>query len=362
MPSSTSTSIAVVGAAGFLGRELLRQFEAAEIKVTAVIRGFADLSVEGDFHRATSAADLAGERFDLVINLAYPTSGALFEQAAATDAIIETVDGLLTNGGRLLHVSTQAVFGITLNRPVVLGPAPAIRDMAYVESKITAEHRFAEIQKERDLSCDIVRLGNLWGPASGAWVLPTVRNLLTGRPAAVRDVPGYSNTTEVGNVASYLLFLVREASQDRGVRFHHLAEFSAVRWQEWVDPIAEALGVDPVYAEESWLDAPSSAKDEVGLALAPVRVRTFYSKLAGERVAGSMLRSLIRKLPPRVQEPLRNEGLIFAPTPELDRIQQIILENMAGHQEFRTVVDDRWTPPISQGESLQRILDWLAQT
>lgn len=361
MPSHESPSIAVVGAAGFVGRELLRQFEEAGTRVTAIVRGFPELSVDGTFHRTAAAAELRGERFDLVINLAYPTSGALFEQADANQAIIDTVTDLVTDAGRLIHVSTIAVFGMTLNKPISVGPVKKFRDMAYVESKIDAEQQFAELQIARRLSLDIVRLGNVWGRASGAWALPTVRNLISGRPAAVAGVPGFSNTTDVANVASYLVFLAQNGTRASETRFQHLAEFSSVRWNEWIDPMAEAMGVEPVYAEPHWLDAPGTSKEELAAAVAPLKVRELYATLASERVVGSVLRSTIRRLPTPVQGKLRSDGIIYAATPELGRIEQIVLTNMAGHQEFRSSTQDGWTPRITQAESLERVLRWIAQ-
>ena len=44
--------LAVIGAAGYVGQELLRQLERVRIKATAVVRGQPELSVAGDFHDA----------------------------------------------------------------------------------------------------------------------------------------------------------------------------------------------------------------------------------------------------------------------------------------------------------------------
>ena len=71
--------LAVIGAAGYVGQELLRQLERAGIKATAVVRGAPELSVAGDFHDAVHVDDRRAQRFDVVINLAHPTSGLAYE-------------------------------------------------------------------------------------------------------------------------------------------------------------------------------------------------------------------------------------------------------------------------------------------
>jgi nucleoside-diphosphate-sugar epimerase len=360
MRRSGEPNIGVLGAAGFVGRELLRQLEARETRVTAIVRGNPELSVDGDFHDATTASALPPNSFDLVINLAYPTSGAPFEQAAQNRTITETVLNLLSDGGRLIQVSSLAVFGITLDYPVRVGPAPEMRDIPYVESKIVAERRFTEQQAARSLSLDIVRLGNVWGYASGTWALPVVQRLLTGRAVGVAGAAAYSNTTDVANAASYLTHLLGRQNPRVGTRYHHLAEFSSTAWPEWIDPIAEHMGVVPVYVGASSLSARSSAREEVAEMLAQAGIRNVYTRLATERISGSWVRSFVRLIPPPLRARLRSE-LVFAKQPALDRAEQIILTILAGETEFRSSIDSDWAPTVGRQESLERVLNWLDQ-
>ena len=176
-------SIAILGAAGFVGRHLLDQLEAAGVRVTAVVRGFPELAVEGDYHAVLSPDEArAGGPYDVVINLAYPTAGSPFEQPILNAAILESVDELVADGGHVVHASTLAVFGTRLERPIRVAPVEAVRDRPYVESKIEAELALTDAQERRGLAVDIVRLGNIWGAASGTWALPIVQRLITGRP------------------------------------------------------------------------------------------------------------------------------------------------------------------------------------
>jgi nucleoside-diphosphate-sugar epimerase len=360
MPSPQNPSVAVVGAAGFVGRELLRRLQTLDMRATAIVRGLPELSVDGDFHACSSEpAGLAGEGFDVVVNLAYPSGGPRYEQADQNAAIARTVAGLLKDGGRLIQVSTLAVFGGALDRPIVVGPVSKVRDTTYVESKIAAEQMFVRQQEERGLLLDIVRLGNVWGYASGTWALPVVQRLLTGRPVGVGGTPGYSNATDVKNTADYLAFLIGAQHGDSGVRYHHMAEFSSVTWSEWIEPIAQAMGVTPVYADPSALAMPASWRQELAETFAPLRPRSVYRKLSAERITGSWTRTVVRNLPMPARARLQSSSLVFAAGPELDRAEQSFLAIMAGEREFAPSVDRAWSPVLSKEQSLERVLLWL---
>jgi nucleoside-diphosphate-sugar epimerase len=351
--------IAVLGAAGFVGQALLAELERRGVRATAIVRGDPALALRSDFHDAGPAG---GGRFDAVVNLAYPTTGLPHEQPAINDAIVRTVDGLLADGGRLVHISTLAVFGLALDRPVRPGPVASARDVPYVESKIAAEHALAALQERRGLALEIVRLGNVVGAASGAWAVPLVQRLLTGRPVGVRGRPGLSNATEVANAAGYLAFLLQEGRAAPGApRFHHLAEFSAVPWMEWIAPLAAALEVEPVLADGSVAAAPASARAELASALGVLDPRALYRSVAPERVTGSWGRALLRRLPASVVDRVKGPRLVRAAEPAPDRAEQSFLAIMAVTQEFRSECAAGWTPPVSRDRSIERMLAWLAR-
>jgi nucleoside-diphosphate-sugar epimerase len=360
MPSGQGPVVAVVGAAGFVGRVLLRQLEERGIQVTAIVRGAPELSVDGDFHVVCSQPSaLEGDGFDTVVNLAYPTSGPGYEHPQQNLEIARTVEGLMKDGGRLIQVSTQAVFGLALDRAVSVGPVAEVRDSTYVESKIKAERLFVEQQAARGLSLDILRLGNVWGYASGSWALPLVHRLITGRPVGVVGAVGHSNTTDVANVASYLAFLIERDERQIGTRYHHLAEFSGVRWDDWIKPIAEVLAVEPQYADRSALEMPASGRGELAEVLTALKPRSIYRALAQERITGSWSRTAVRKLPPPAISRLTSSGLVFAADRDYTRADQTFLAIMAGTQEFRSVVQPGWEPPLTKERSLDGVLQWL---
>ena len=360
MASAPPPRIAVLGAAGFLGRALMRRLEEVQLPATAVVRGPAELALDGEYHGSIAPKEaVTVDEFDVVVNLAYPASGSTYEYPSRNAEIVDTVRALIRPGGHVIHASTLAVFGLALGRPVSLGPVPRVRDDPYVETKIQAEGLLENEQAEQGLSLDIVRLGNIWGRASGAWAQPLAQRLLTGRPVAVSDTPGYSNSTDVANAADYLVFLVLNAVSTPAISYHHLAEFAHVRWADWARPIAERLGVDVVYADNSVLTPPRSGFDEIVELLRPLRPRTLYRELAVERTAGSWVRSVLRTLPVTARERLK-PGAYFAHEDPPDRREQTFLSIMAGLHQFRSEVDARWDPPVDAERSVGRVVDWVS--
>jgi nucleoside-diphosphate-sugar epimerase len=358
VPDPRTPSVAIVGAAGFVGRRLLRTLEHAGIPALAVVRHAPELSIDGSFHTALridrAEAMRHAPKSAIVVNLAYPASGSPVTYSAQNDEIAATVDRLLAPGGRVIHASTQAVFGLSLERPIHVGPAPSVRDDPYVEAKIETETRFAR----RFRTLDIVRLGNVWGPASGSWAVPIVHRLVTGRPVAVRGQTGFSNVTDVDNVASYFVHLLqRERSE--GVQFHHLAELSATPWTFFVDGVARELGVEPVAADPDALPESAGLSDEFQRVLGPLKPRRLYKALASERTAGSWIRTLMRALPAGAFARLRGDALVFAAPAALDKAERTFLAVMSAAQQFQSQIVPEWTPPISETASLQRAIDWL---
>jgi len=159
-------------------------------------------------------------------------------------------------------------------------------------------------------------------------------------------------------VASYLALLIQEGAEAPGVCYHHLAEFSVVRWDEWIGPLAETMGVEPIYADVSVLEAPSSRLEELAEVFAPMSPRSMHRRLSSGRVGGSWMRT-VKRLP--ILDPLRSKtgDLVFASSPMPDEAEQTFLEIMAGQQEFHSVIRPEWRPPVSQDQSLDRVLTWL---
>ena len=215
--------VAVIGGAGYVGIALCAELRRRGHDVAAVTHPNGRFLLEPTGVRVElwDTPERVGV-VDVVINLAYPNRGPVHEYPIRNREIRDLIQQLAGDSARVIHLSTQAVFGFALEYPVVLGPVRNRRDYLYIEAKLEIENLLA---RGIVRSLDVVRLGNVWGPASPTWTAAVADKLLFGETVGVAGEDGYCNGTDVANVVSYLAFLV-EASRRDGARYHHLAELA----------------------------------------------------------------------------------------------------------------------------------------
>jgi nucleoside-diphosphate-sugar epimerase len=351
--------VAVIGAAGYVGRLLCTQLVEDGASVVGVVRsssgflldqlGIEWIAVEDEDRR---------EPFDVVVNLAYPTSGEVYDYPKQNQELLGLIQRLSSSDGRVLQVSTQAVFGMALEYPQTTGLLPMRRDFLYVETKLELERLLIEQLVGPRL--DVVRLGNIWGPGSAAWTGALAQRLIFGEPVIVDGNDGFSNVTDVANLVSYLSFLARRTANDQRVAFHHLAELGDLRWSYWIERMSNQLGVSPV-------DAPSpaysmSGKQELRGALAANSPLAIVRELKDARFTGSALRSLVGGLPPRASRTLRRKWTSSGAgsgASSTEPGEDLFLTVLGCDVRFDPVTDPAWTPPLDPDASWQAISTWL---
>jgi nucleoside-diphosphate-sugar epimerase len=353
--SNTVKRIAIIGAAGYVGMELARELRGSNYEVNAIVRGNGQFLLRDSGFNLIAPSDLGTVgKVDVVVNLAYP-SGPQNQYPLRNREILQTIRALMGPQSCLIHVSTQAVFGFGMDRPVVVGPVTNVRDYGYIEAKVELENL---LLREYSSQCvQVVRLGNVWGPGS-AWAVPMVSRILFGEPVGVEGVDGYCNATDVANAASYLAYLI--AKDDlRGIEFHHLAEMSRYRWSSWIKRIEESLGVEAVY--EPILPAyPTNLMHDIRPAVSSVMPGPLYRKLVYGRFSASWLRSLVRTLGDARFSKVKK----ISPKPlpsgyRLGEPDEMFLTILSAQVQFETSVLADWTPPVDFEESWSRIEHWM---
>ena len=347
--------LAVIGGAGYVGLHLCRELVRRGHDIVAITRANGRFLLEplGVTVVAPEEAAQAG-RADVVVNLAYPNAGPDHEVPSRNRELVDLIRQLTSDPARIVQVSSLAVFGFALERPPAPVPVPRRRDYVYVESKIDLECRLREWSGP--LSLDIVRLGNVWGPASPTWTAALADRLTFGAAVGVRDEDGYCNATDVANVASYLASLAEQPAEV-GARYHHLAEFSAVRWSWWVARMAAHLQVAPVYGAAVG-DQPPGFVDEIVQSLRKHSPLAIASEWMSGRYTGSLVRSTQRLLPPTVVRKLNfaARGRRRAAAPPVD---PAFLAVMTARQEFVSHLRGGWVPEVDQEASWGRVAAWL---
>lgn len=349
--------IAIIGAAGYVGMELARQLYGSKYEVNAIVRENGRMLLAGLGFNLISPTDLSAVgKVDLVVNLAYPTTGAPHQYPVRNKEILETIRSLMGPASRLIHVSTQAVFGFGLERLIEVGPVTTVRDYAYIEAKIELENLILrEFNKQ---SVQIVRLGNVWGPGSGAWTVPMVNKVLFGEPVGVLGLDGFCNATDVANVASYLTHLIAKDNLG-GTMFFHLAEMSNYRWSDWIKRIETILGQDAVYETHLPFYAANLIQD-VKKAVMPVMPGPLYRKLVWGRYSGSWLRSLVRVIGDNYFSKIKDRSAKTIPSGySLGTSDEMFLTIVTAQNRFETSVLNDWIPPVDFEESWLRIENWM---
>jgi nucleoside-diphosphate-sugar epimerase len=349
-------SVAVIGGAGYVGRVLCARLVEDGAAVTGVVRsssGFLLDSLGVDWVTIEDAG--RREPFDIVVNLAYPTSGSVYDYREQNRGLLNSIQRLTSADGRVIQVSTQAVFGMALEYAQTPGPLPMRRDFVYVESKLELERLLIEQLVGPQLH--VVRLGNIWGPGSTAWTGALAQRLLFGEPVAIHDSDGFSNVTDVANLVSYLSFLARRAPGGERVIFHHLAELGDLRWSHWIECMSDQLSVSPVYARPPAYS--TSQKRELRDALVVHPPQAIARELNDARFTGSTVRSLMRALPPRASRALRRKlgggGVSSRARPGED----LFLTVLGCDTRFHPVIDPAWTPPLDSEASWLAVSAWL---
>jgi dTDP-4-dehydrorhamnose reductase len=261
--------IAILGANGQLGSDIVAAARAAGIDVCAATRTEADVT-EGDCVSAYVAAlrpdwvvnttawtDLAGCEREPMRALAVNAGGALNAARAAHDA-----------GARFAQVSTDYVFDGGKGAPYIEGDARRALNV-YGASKLAGEDLAAQ-------GCPgalIVRVAGLFGVAGasgkgGNFVETMLRLQREGKPIRV-VADQVTSPTHTADVAGALLGLLEgDASGE-----HHLAAAGSCSWHEFAAAVFEIAEIDTKVE-------PMTAAEFGG----PVR-RPAFSALASKRLA-----------------------------------------------------------------------------
>lgn len=350
--------IAVVGAAGYVGQQVCAELARGGHEVLAFARsnGALLLGHLGVRVLQPGRAAEAGKP-DAVINLAY-AKGAAFDASREDRALARLVLELAGNRSPIVHASSLAVFGYALEHPFLQGPIPARRDYSYVESKIRMENLLLGAGGARELH--VVRLGNVWGPASPTWTAALADRLLFGAPVGVAGLDGYSNITDVANAASYLARLATRPAGS-GAHFHHLAELGELRWSHWIGRIASELGVEPVYASAR-SDYPRSLGSELRNLLRAHGPFAIARQALGGRFTASWALGALSLLPRAVIDRLEQRALRAGTQASGDGAADApFLEIMASQRHFPNRIAVHWAPPVDAVESWARVREWMAR-
>lgn len=241
----------VVGGHGMLGQDLVDAITAAGHTVTVADRDTMDITDERSVVETVSS-----ERFDVVANCAAFTAvDAAEAQEAAAFAVNAVGPALLARaahraGARLVHISTDYVFGGDANEPYGEGDALAPRS-AYGRTKGAGE--WAVRAEAPDHL--IVRTAWLYG-ARGACFPRKIAELASTRDALTVVADQVGQPTWTSDLADLVLRLVA-AEAPAGT--YHGTSSGRTSWFEFARAVVAAAGLDPAMVQPTTSDQFASA-------------------------------------------------------------------------------------------------------
>lgn len=351
--------IAIIGAAGYLGLEIIRQIKFLKCEVIAITRRNGNfLLPELDPNiiiKNQDDLDSIG-KVDVVINLAYPTSGLTHHYIQKNNEIFNIISKISSSKTKLIHVSSLAVFGFQLDRNILNDRVKYSRDYPYIEAKIHLENLI--LNKFTNDSIVILRLGNIWGPGSTTWTVPLINKILFYQPVGIFNENGYCNATDVVNAASLIIHIIQHVFIDKPL-FYHLAEFSSIKWDYWIKKIEKSINHNACY--EPFVDNLSSNLiDDSKILLSNLSIGSIYRRIATMRFAGSYSRNFLSLIGDNNFYTVKAKYNIKKQfNQELNFSDKLFLNILSCKTEFKSIYPLDWAPPINSEESWGNVEDWM---
>lgn len=179
-------TVAITGAAGFMGRALSRRLRADGWTVRGVDRHAdearaivgGDIAVPGPWQRVTEGADLVIHTAALVSNIT-PRDEAWRVNVAGTRHVVEAAAA--AGVPRLLHVSSVAVYSHDRPDHVTETWPVRVAGDVYGDTKVAAEQVVWQAHAAGDVPVTVVRPGDVYGPESRPWTILPVQMLAAGQ-------------------------------------------------------------------------------------------------------------------------------------------------------------------------------------
>jgi dTDP-4-dehydrorhamnose reductase len=250
------TRVLVTGAGGMLGRDLVEVLEGrGGLKVTAAAR--ADLDVT-----APDAVRAAVAGHDVVLNAAAWTdvdAAEAAEQAATAvngGAVAALAEACADTGARLVHVSTDYVFGGTVFPGTSTTPypedAPVAPVNAYGRGKLAGEQAVARLLPDAGY---VVRTAWLYG-AHGRNFAATMLRLAATRDTLDVVDDQHGQPTWAYALAERLAALAEAAVDGRApAGIYHGTAAGATTWCGFARAVFEEVGLDPARIRPTTSDA-----------------------------------------------------------------------------------------------------------
>jgi nucleoside-diphosphate-sugar epimerase len=355
-------TIAVIGAAGFVGTRLVESlFLEGKRDVRAVVRAHRNLARLSRFGngiavRLANAEDAGSLKAALdgasvVVNV---TTGSPASIVKTTKAIYEACAEAKVK--RLIHLSSAVVYG-EVTSPSISDDSPPLEGhwMPYARAKAEAEIWLRERLGVAPFEIAVLRPGLIWGVRS-PHTLDIVQAILQKRAYLVDGGKGVFNAIYVDNLVAAICTASRATTDVRG--FYNVGDAEEVNWRDFYVALAGPLGYDmgqmPSVSGERF---PWSRRAVIEYVQALPPVNALYHRIKSQlpAVVKSRLKAMLRD---RYNYEETASDYVTRPIVEREmwHLQQV-------KHKLPTVKAAKqlgFVPPVSFDEGIRRTLLWLA--
>jgi nucleoside-diphosphate-sugar epimerase len=239
--------IAVTGGTGFIGGRLVEQLvnEYAMrpvILVRSASRGggpkrigpAVEVANAAITDRAAVSAALKG--CHVVFHCAYDS----VDRAANLPGVRNLIEACLSNGARLVHVSTFAIYEPFPDQRLTEDAPTKRSGLAYSDNKLEIETEIVQAVRSRGLDAVILMPTIVYGANGGTWTRGPVRALLSGTVILPDGGDGLCNAVHVDDVCQALL-LAAVVSAAQGRRYF-VSAVAPVTWRAFFGSYAQIVG------------------------------------------------------------------------------------------------------------------------
>jgi nucleoside-diphosphate-sugar epimerase len=340
-------TIGVIGGSGYIGGFLLQALSGL-YEVSSLQRSKQAIMPQVAGIKLVQLDQLT-ETFDIIINTSYNLGKNRPEIIEQNKAVLRSIQKASKPDTHVIHLSSLAVFGFGLDKPIHNHKVELTYDYAYVQSKVHMENLLLAYIPHQQLS--IIRLGNVWGPANNSWTQPVAEALQWGLPVA-GSTPSYSNLTFIHHIVEYIQFVLQCSTHQT---IHHLAEFSAISWQDIIANMSTYLRVEPIpikqvpfYAKNRIDDLRHVFDSSPAVMVKRMRDGRFSSQYFPSSAILGVL-SIVAKLSPR-QIVLKQSA--YQPDPTFFWI-------LTCQQQFKSITLPGWKPSFTWEDVCVQVNSWL---
>ncbi len=344
-----SDKIAVIGANGYVGSFLMEALK-EHTQLFGIVHSASSVFKKLPNANYYTVNETHDEVFDIVVNTAYSNGRTLEQCRLQNEELLAYLKKHTHQYTKIIHLSSLAVFGINLDKPIVAQPISNRIDEVYVYSKLHMENLLLSHFASHQLQ--LLRIGNIWGPANSSWTQPLADAVLYHLPVKYTGKT-YSNTTFIHNLIDYLIYVMKSNNH---LLIHHVAEFSDIGWNQWILWLEEAINSKA----ETFSEAPfypTSLYEQLSQTRFHT-LREFLISLKNGRFTACYMHKLMH-FASQIKGRKKSTSYKLPVYHVEDMIQTDILCVLSCSTPFTPVMLAGWQAPYSPDQAFESIKSWL---